>query len=342
MRLALLVRTLGTMGGTERFVYGLARSLLAMGHRVDVWCQRVDQELRGVAVHALGAGGRGRIWKMWSAHRAALRIPADDYDLVLGFIRAGRPGLYRAGGGCHAAYRRRLGRTGLADQIEERMDRAVISSARRIIVNSRMVAREMDRWYGLPEARTRLIYNGVDLERFSPSVQGGRGRFAVFLGNGFARKGLATAIRAVARIEGLSLQVIGRTERLNTYQRLAEEVGLSDRLRFMGALEEPEMMLRRAAVMVLPTRYDPFANACLEALACGTPVVTSRANGAAEVLPDAWMTVTDPEDVDGFAAAMERALHDRGVSDRCRAAAERYPAHHAHHALAAAIEELTP
>ena len=110
MRLALIVRTLGTHGGTERFVHGLAVWLRDAGARVDVWCVSVEQPVAGVTVRRMPFHARGRPWKLWALHRAALRIPTSDYDCVLSFVRGGRPSIYRAGGGCHAAFRHRTGR----------------------------------------------------------------------------------------------------------------------------------------------------------------------------------------------------------------------------------------
>ena len=93
--------------------------------------------------------------------------------------------------------------------------------------------------------------------------------------------------------------------------------------------------------MILPTRYDPFANASLEAMACGVPVITSRANGAAEVLPEPWMSVADPSDVDGFAAALERTLQTKELGARCRAVAETLPAEGAFQKMEGCMRELT-
>ena len=57
-----------------------------------------------------------------------------------------------------------------------------------------------------------------------------------------------------------------------------------DCVRFIGAVDNPQKYYQAADFMVLPTRHDPFSNACLEALACGCPVLTSVENGAAEII----------------------------------------------------------
>ena len=80
---------------------------------------------------------------------------------------------------------------------------------------------------------------------------------------------------------------------------------------------------------MLPTRYDPSANATLEALACGVPVVTSARDGASEILPDPAWCVSDPRDAAGFADALARILLQRGAREAARSAAARWPAEEA-------------
>jgi glycosyltransferase involved in cell wall biosynthesis len=82
-----------------------------------------------------------------------------------------------------------------------------------------------------------------------------------------------------------------------------------------------------ADALLLPTRYDAFANVCLEAAAAGLPVVTSGANGAAEIACDAGIVVDDPEDVAGFARALDRLAEPSARSalgKAARAIAERH------------------
>lgn len=80
-------------------------------------------------------------------------------------------------------------------------------------------------------------------------------------------------------------------------------------MRFLGERHDLEAVYAAADALILPTRYDAFANVCLEAAAAGIPVVTSGANGAAAPLAAAARVVDDPEDVEGFARALD-ALAD--------------------------------
>jgi len=339
VKVALVVRRLSTQGGTERFTHGFARWLLEAGHRVTVWCAGVDSPIDGLEVQELAATGRGRLWRMWSLARAGSRIPTEDYDAVLRLIRAPGPGVYRAGGGCHRAWMQSQ-RWSVADAVAERFDRSTVAAASTVVVNSRMAGEDLVRLYGTDPSRISLVRNGVDLSRFRPRPEARLPVPAgvVFLGSGFARKGLQTAIEALVHLPAEHLVVYGHDRRSATYQRQAHRSGVADRVHFMGAVTRPEQVLPAARALVLPTRYDPFANACLEAMACGVPVVTTRANGAAEVLPHEWMATADPGDAPALAGVLQRVLEDPSLGAACRAEAERYPAAKAYAELAEILE----
>ncbi len=328
MRIALVHREFSERGGCERFGIGLARWLCARGHQVTLACLRAEgAPLEATLLH-LPAGGRGRIWKMLSLWRAARVVDRAAFDAVISLGRTPGADVYRAGGGCHRAWVASRGWS-LADAVEVAVDARVVRGASRVVANSQMAADELVRWYGLDRGRLTVIHNGVDLGRFRPEPRGrlpGQGPTAVFLGSGFQRKGLATALGAIRRIPGLHLAVLGSDPRPARWARLARELGVDARVHFLGPVARPEELLPAAAALLLPTRYDPFSNAVLEALACGVPAITSGANGASEVLPAPWMRVADPDDEAGFAHALERALHEPRLREASRAAAEALPA----------------
>jgi UDP-glucose:(heptosyl)LPS alpha-1,3-glucosyltransferase len=160
----------------------------------------------------------------------------------------------------------------------------------------------------------------------------------VFLGSDFARKGLTTAMRSIVAHPHLELCVLG-DGRPGQHARKARQLGVADRVRFLGAVAAPERYLRGAKAMVLPTRYDPSANATLEAMACGVPVISTALDGAAELLPEPWMVVSDPTDADSFAAGLSRVLDDPGLGGCCRAVAEAHGADVAYQQLLSVLEE---
>lgn len=325
MKIALVHRRFTTNGGTERYLVGFARWLVAAGHEPVVLCNEVRDDLRaepGVRFVHLPMWRPTPFLKLTSLWSSATRaLGAESWDAVMGFGRTGGHHLFRAGGGSHVAALRRehpLRRwVSPADWLEMAIDRRAVQSARTCIANSELGARGLREDYGAE--RVEVVYNGVDLERFSPdpsqrglvrSELGVQGPLALFVGNGFRRKGLHTAIAALPA--GWTLGVIGNDP------ALANTPGV----RFLGGQREPERLLRAADALVLPTRYDPFANVCLEAMACGVPVLTTPWNGAAEVLPEPWMIAEGVEATRAAWLKIEPGGITTALGARSRAIAE--------------------
>jgi UDP-glucose:(heptosyl)LPS alpha-1,3-glucosyltransferase len=322
MKVALVHRRFTTHGGTERYLVGFARWLVAEGHDVHVLCNEVRADLQGepgIIFDHLPMLRPAKLLSLWAAASSALG--RASYDAVMGFGRTPGHQLFRAGGGSHVAALRRTNpiRRWISpeDWVEMAMDRAAVRSARVCIANSALGARGLVEDYGA--ARVEVVYNGVDLRRFRPDPRvraelraelGVTGPVALFLGTGFHRKGLDTAIAALPL--GWTLWVAGKDRPWKAPACV----------RFLGPWADPERLLQAADVMILPTRYDPFANACLEALASGIPALTTPDNGAAEVLPAPWMVASDAA---GFRDGLLRAEAEGGsLRDACRATAERF------------------
>jgi UDP-glucose:(heptosyl)LPS alpha-1,3-glucosyltransferase len=169
----------------------------------------------------------------------------------------------------------------------------------------------------------QVIYNGVEPESLGPAGPPGSARefldipadepLLLFLGSGFERKGLLMAIEALARLRHGTLLVAGK-DRPGRFQGRAHRLGLNQRVRFLGQRDDVGRLLAAADLLILPTIYDPCANSCLEALALGVPVVTTTANGAAELVEDgvSGFVVDDPRDTTGLAQACEGALGLKG------------------------------
>ncbi|MES2771464.1 MAG: glycosyltransferase family 4 protein [Pseudomonadota bacterium] len=241
-------------------------------------------------------------------------IAADHYDIVQAHERIPGCMVFRAGDGVHAAWLDHLrqvrgawGRFGLLINPYHRYvlaaERALFAhpNLRAIICNSRMVRAELIRYYAVPESKLRLIYNGVDPALFHPglaSIHRARCRaehgiaptvpLLLFVGNGFERKGLPQLLRAFAarRTQAAHLVVVGGDKKMAAMQKLAAKLGIAQQVLFTGAQKNVEAWYGAADAFVLPTLYDPFPNAALEAMASGLPILSSSTCGAAEFVRD--------------------------------------------------------
>jgi UDP-glucose:(heptosyl)LPS alpha-1,3-glucosyltransferase len=146
----------------------------------------------------------------------------------------------------------------------------------------------------------------------------------LFVAMNYRLKGLAPLLHALAlvpRDRAFTLVVVGHPKFLR-YQKLAEKLKVEDRVRFLGHRDDPRDCYFAADFLVHPTFYDPCSLVALEALACGLPVVTSKYNGASELLtpPTDGAVIDDPHDAPALAAAMTR-FTDRNARAEASAAA---------------------
>jgi UDP-glucose:(heptosyl)LPS alpha-1,3-glucosyltransferase len=340
-------------GGAERFI---ERALPALEHAgVDVsliareWQSGASgwQARKVVVTNPFYAGN---LWRDSSFARAARHSwEAGKFDLVQSHERIPGCDLYRAGDGVHAEWldiRRAAAaefeRCGIALNPYHRY---VCAAERRmfehprlraVICNSNMVREEIRRCFGVAPEKLHVIHNGVDLAHFHPrhrtalraaaraelGIADGEILFA-FVGSGFARKGMDTAIRALAGCGDARyrLAVAGRDRHAARFAALADGMALGGRVRLLGGRDDVRPLYAAADCFILPTRYDPFPNTVLEALAMGLPAIVGRRSGGAEIVRHAengW--ICEPGDVDGLAQLMHAAAHVAGDENRDAAA----------------------
>lgn len=358
MKLALVRQRYTPYGGAERF---LARALAALAQR-QVEVTVLARSWEGDApypVETCNPAYLGRLWRdIGFARCVQQRIAGGRFDLVQSHERIPGCAVFRAGDGVHATWLELRGQAqGWQDRVATTLspwhhymvaaEAAMFGhpALRAVICNSHMVRDDIARRFGVPEERLHVIHNGVDPAHFNPAAvavhrAATRARLGipeaepvfVMVGSGFARKGAALLLRALAamRARDAHVIVVGGDRRLAHYQRLAQSLGIAGRSHLVGPQKDVLPYLGAADAFVLPSLYDPMPNAALEALACGLPLVASRSCGAAELIePGVNGYSCDPLDAGELAAHLD-ALARPGA-----AAAMAAPAR-------AAIAGLTP
>lgn len=242
-----------------------------------------------------GPGWIRLIYYALSSNAMNRSIPGDV--VTLSMERGVRAQIYRAGEGVHLAWMKRKGMAKsilslrLLHPVAIWLERVSVDTARFIVANSEMVAAELRQFYPGHVDKIRVIENGFDQSRFfvgeqtirEKGIEAGERRLC-FAGNGWERKGLDQAIHLLSGLPNeWSLSVLGKGNE-GKYRQLAEDLKCVDRVHFEGEVTEVADYLRHADAFVLPTLYDPFSNACLEAAACGCPVITTKANGFASLV----------------------------------------------------------
>ena len=327
---------LSRYGGAESFAWRLAEALAARGYGVDFICARCETEPpAGVNPVVVGRFGGLRLIKtLWFAWRADQLTKTGGYDLVFGLGNTVNQDILRIGGGSISKFwqlskrawpagfprwfkmlRRRLAP---ANWVIHWLDDMRMRRTPKIVCVSHLVRDWVVEAHPyLDPSGIEVVYNRPDLARFARVSEGERQRLREEAGivsdrfvigtaaTNFALKGVRPLIQALARLpEHFELHVAGGRNP-KKYQRIAQDLGVADRVRFLGKVDDMLAFYGRTDLFVLATFYDACSNAVLEALACGCRVASSELNGSAYFLPEKWV-FPDPADVEGMAAVLLR------------------------------------
>ncbi|BDI60730.1 glycosyltransferase [Qipengyuania nanhaisediminis] len=194
---------------------------------------------------------------------------------------------------------------------------------------------------GMPRDKIAVHYTGLDRDRFRP-LEHTRLRAQLGEALGFVipdnapllscvgalieRKGQDIAIAALAEVEGARLILVGKGDDRAHLAELARDLGLADRVHFAGSLDHDllPLVLSASDVMVLPTVNEGLANAWVEALACGTPVVTCDVGGARELIRSDTAGRLVDRTPEAVAAGINEVLNNPPLRRNVAACAERF------------------
>ncbi len=324
MKLAIVRQKYTAFGGAERFVERALAALRAKGVDVSILAREWQGDMEGVRVDPFYLG---RTWRDAGFARAVQRLIAERrFDLMQSHERIPGCDIYRAGDGVHATWLELRGRP--LDRFAPWHRYTLAAEAemfhhpdlRAVICNSRMVKDDIARRFGVADGKLQVIYNGVDLDVFHPRLRTGQGLalrektgvearipVVLFVGSGYARKGLPSLLHALSRMtrRDARLWVVGRDKDEMLMRKMAQTLGVDDRVLFLGPQVDVKPFYGAADVFALPTLYDPFPNAALEALACGLPLLTTTTCGAAELITAANGAVITAGDVAALAANLD-------------------------------------
>ena len=341
LRIAFVRRGYSPSGGAESYLKRLAQGIVDLGHEA----QLIANDDWPLNEWSFGSVARVKAKSaIGFANELEKLRPQIRCDVLMSLERVWRCDVYRAGDGVHQAWlnRRRKFEMPLQRFVRgiNRKHRDILQledallakgGAGRVIANSEMVKKEIVDLYRYPATEIAIVRNGVPLDRFhfDPELrEKSRNDLKLkpdeiallFAGSGWERKGLRFAIEAMelCRDRKLRLLVAGRgNERDYKPKRFFTE----EPVRFLGEVADLRPIYAAADIFILPSIYDPSSNACLEALACGLPVITTRDNGFSEIIENGihGSIVDLPNNVSALRDAIEF------WSDELRRAAARWP-----------------
>ncbi|MGB8168918.1 MAG: glycosyltransferase family 4 protein [Chthoniobacteraceae bacterium] len=318
MKIGLVRRGYSRTGGAEAYLRRFAETAVAAGHEVILFAEQWPRDAwpwAHVQVHS-------RSPRQFAVALHALR-PRERCDFLFSLERIFSCDAYRAGDGAHAAWiERRAGfepfwrawfrRLSTKHRQTLAIERHLFGAngAGFVIANSEMVKEDIEHHFAYPPDHIAVVYNGVPPFAPPPDARAATRRdlglrddqlALLFVGSGWERKGLRFAIEAVNALpQSARLFVIGRGA--------ARGLPKSHRTRFLGPMPDVSRFYAAADVFILPTLYEPFSNACLEALAAGLPVITTQHNGFSEIIApgEEGEVLDDPRNIAALVAAVEK------------------------------------
>jgi glycosyltransferase involved in cell wall biosynthesis len=355
------------VGGSGAYAYEIANALGAQGHNVDVYTQASTGESdtdihENVTVQRVTEARRYLVTfeTLFYSLRSRLGIDLDAYDVIHGTLMpastialvdrltfdtpivltshsvalkevfahsAEKPADYLLKYAFHP--------------MNVVMDNVAARRADAIIAISETMERQLTDRYRLPADRVTTISHGVDTDRYRPrddqhsAVSEGR-LTLLFVGRLITRKGVDLAIEALAETDAREVELLvagtGRLE--EELQQLASDLGVADRVEFLGYVPDDALpaLYSSADVTLFTSNYEGFGLVWLESLAAGTPVIGTQVGGIPDVVDDGTSGYVVDKDPLAIAACVDRLHDDRerlaAMSDAARSVAEDHTWHH--------------
>jgi UDP-glucose:(heptosyl)LPS alpha-1,3-glucosyltransferase len=336
---SLVARNATGATGASRILLAHARQLVDAGYPVRIVAQTVDAKeiaatravLRKVPVLPFG-----NWWKRRAFAALAGALAGAGGSFVWGQGDDLQPDLLSLHNCVHLAHEHLHGRPLPADNAVGRFFELLFArrSFRHVIANSRLMADDVVRRFGVPADAVTVIHPGYDPDQFSPAngaadraalrqrlgLAPGQPLLGLVTSGDFRKRGAATFLQMLAALKvpahGL---LVGREASLAPWQDQAEQLGLAGRVTFMPPSASVAAIYRGLDVLVHPAGFEEFGLVVQEAAVCGTPVVTSRLVGASELLqglPGAEHYVLPQPQPEALAVAVERLLRDPDERER--------------------------
>jgi len=365
IRVLYLVDTLN-LGGTETQVVQTALHMRRSGHDVTVGCLSIEgpllRNLQEAQIPVLEFS-KGRtllsVNGFWQLARLSVFLRRKKfqvlhaYDLWANLL--GIPAAWLARTPVRIASRRYLTDLDWYRPWRRKVISLIYKLATHIVVNASVVRDLLVQRDGVADERIRILYNGVDIDRFALAHQRKRppfdatsesAKFIAVVANFYPAKGHACLITAAThicrRFPETIFVLIGDGKERARLEKQVRRAGLERNFLFLGYRQDVSELLSCCDMSVLPSETEATSNALLEAMAAGLPVVATRVGGASEIIEDGINgLLVAPRDPAALAAAILRLLSDAAFAQPLgRAAQNKIQSEFAFDRLSRELEEL--
>lgn len=309
MKIAVVIPKYGLMGGAEGFAYELTERLAARsGFEMHVFANKWCPGNPSIAFHKVPILAFPRLLRQIGfAYFSSKLIRLTDYDIIHSHDRIFRMDLFTMHGIPHKTWITEVRRKPLSlfDRSMAWVEEKALNGSRvpLVLPVSSLVKDELLRVYDIPEPKIRVIHPGVSTDRFSGLNKDMCRReirelhglspndiIVLFVGMNFEVKRLELILGSIAGLVGkrnrnsaMKLLVVGKG-REGRYRSLARDLGIVNRVVFAGVTNEVEKYYLASDIFAMPSAFDTFGLAVLEAMAAGLPVIITRTVGARDLI----------------------------------------------------------
>ncbi len=336
IKVAVVIPKYGLVGGAEGFVYALTERLAMRGEfEIHVFANQWRRGKAPILFHKVPILVFPRFMKQisfaWFVNR---QIQKGPYDLIHSHDRIFSMNLFTLHGIPHKTWIRQMRhkRLSLFDCAMAWVERKGLTGppVPMVLPVSSLVKNELQRSYPVSESHVEVIHPGVNLERFSKldkmrcrrEIRNCHGineedLVILFVGMNFEIKRLGLIIESMSRVSPgaaaskVKLLVVGKGKTAS-YLAMAREYGVADRIIFAGVTREIEKYYLASDIFAMPSVYDTFGMAVLEAMAAGLPVIISQTVGAGDLVANGieGFVLKEPPSSAELSEKIERLLNE--------------------------------
>jgi heptosyltransferase-1 len=364
MKLAFTLYKYFPYGGLQRDMMAIARICVDRGHEVTILCREWSGQIpEDIKVRLLRCGGKSNHKKNGRFHGVLQKKLAEkNYDRVIAFDKIPGADIYYAADTCFQAktleerpwFYRYMARYRFFMEVEQKIFGT--GSSTRILALAQRSVDEYRKYYNTPAERFTLLPPGISRDRINTNSEPSyllhdeldledSANIVLFIGSGFATKGLDRAIRALSSLSNGNhhLAVVG-LDSTRDYRKLAKKLGVRRKVHFLGGRTDVPELLKCGRLLIHPAYRENTGTVLLEAAVAGLPVVCTEVCGYSGYIRDNQLgvVVDEPFSQKSLDDALKTALTDdvkhRQWQDNCRRFTESADIYDLHEKAADEIE----
>jgi len=310
MKIAIIRRKFTAFGGAENFILRASFGLSQFGIKFFIISERwkknsnTSKDITWLNTKSCGVFRFSRFLSFQNSVKKI--ISANHFDLIQSHERLTGVDIYRLGDGVHAAWVDRVKKISPwykkiwlnIDPYHQRIIRIEKEMSEDsnlfYVANSVLVKNELCKYYAVPNSRIRVIENGINIKSFyavsAQKKEASKKKLALnpklpvvlFVGSGFERKGAFELVEAIKLLYRFQAIIVGQDKKIEQLRDLAR----GHNIIITGPKDNIQKYLDASDIFCLPSLYDSFPNAALEALCCGLPVILTKDVGLAPLIKE--------------------------------------------------------